>query len=191
MISCAKCEIPLPFDANGMPEFCPNCRRPCAGFAFPAANSPTGEVEKPSKHAGVLGEASCYYHESKGAVVACDGCGRYLCRDCKADWLGRTLCLGCIHTQREIKETGEFQSRVTLYDNVALALVVFPFVTLFYGVFLVLFTAPVALFLVVRHRNRSRGIVPRGKLRLVLASCLSILFILGWIGVIIAAFFVE
>ena len=88
----------------------------------------------------------------------CDGCGRYLCGDCKADWLGKTMCLGCIHTQREVKGAGEFQSRVTLYDNIALALVVFPFASLFYGVFLVLFTAPVALFLVIRYRGRSTGI---------------------------------
>ena len=118
MISCAKCEIPLPVDDNGIPDFCPNCRRECAGHTFPAALTATGEVSRPAETANVLGEAACFYHDSKRAVVACDGCGRYLCADCRADWLGKTLCLGCIHTQREVKGAGEFQSRVTLKDIV-------------------------------------------------------------------------
>ncbi|MGK0187703.1 MAG: hypothetical protein ACI9R3_003492 [Verrucomicrobiales bacterium] len=191
MICCAKCEIPLPSDAHGIPEFCPNCRRECTGHTFPAGLTETGEIAKPAETVNMLGEASCFYHESMRAIVACDGCGRYLCSNCQADWLGRTLCLGCIHTQREVKGSGEFQSRVTLYDNVALALLILPFLTLVYGIFLVLFTAPVALYLVIRHRNASRGIVPRGKSRLMITGGLSALFILGWIGVVVAVFFIE
>ncbi|MEZ5325153.1 MAG: hypothetical protein R3F19_08820 [Verrucomicrobiales bacterium] len=191
MISCAKCEIPLPFDAQGAPEYCPNCRRSCVGHQFPAALTSTGEISKPADPVDVMGEASCFYHDTKRAIVACDGCGRYLCSHCKADWLGRTLCLGCIHTQREVKGAGEFQSRVTLYDNVALSLLILPFLTLVYGIFLVMFTAPVALYLVLRHRKASRGIVPRGLWRMRIAGGLSILVILGWVGVIVAAFFVE
>lgn len=190
MISCAKCEVPLPSDAHGIPEFCPNCRRACAGFTFPAALTTTGEIQKPTEGVNLLGEASCFYHDSKRAILSCDGCGRYLCDSCQADWLGKTLCLGCIHTQREVKGAGEFQSKVTLYDNVALALLALPFVTFIYGVFLVLFTAPVSLYLVIRHRNASRGIVPRGKWRLILAGVLSTVFILGWVGVVVA-FFIE
>lgn len=211
MSRCAKCETPLPPGAatvgaavHGMGsgagayagEFpvqaCPACHRPCVAHQFPASLAAGGEIAKPwpVNAAGMPGAAPCFYHESKRALVACDGCGRYLCTDCKADWLGKTLCLGCIHTQREIKGSGEFQSRVTLYDNIALALVVFPFATLVYGVFLVMFTAPVALFLVIRNRNRSRGIVPRGATRAVLAGTLSVLCIAGWIAVIVGAFFV-
>jgi hypothetical protein len=191
MISCAKCEIPLPFDAQGTSEYCPNCRRSCVGHRFPAALTTTGEIPKHAESVIVLGEASCFYHDNKRAVVACDGCGRYLCNHCQADWLGRTLCLGCIHTQREVKGAGEFQSRVTLYDNVALSLLILPFLTLVYGFFLVMFTAPVALFLVVKHRNASRGIVPRGRWRLVLAGALSLFVMLAWVGVIVAAIFSE
>ena len=78
---------------------------------------------------------------------------------------------------------------MTLYDNVALSLLILPFLTLIYGFFLVMFTAPVALYLVVRHRNASRGIVPRGRWRLVLAGALSIFVVLAWVGFIVAAVF--
>ena len=191
MISCAKCEIPISSDPNGSPDFCPSCRRNFAGHEFPASRTDLGEIVKAPQAVVELGEATCFFHESKKAVSACDGCGRYLCAGCRADWLGKTLCLSCIHTQREIKGNGEFQSRITLYDNIALALLLLPFITTIYGVFFVLFTAPVALFLVLRHRKKPRGIVPRGPWRSIVAGSLSTLFILGWVGVVVYMWFIA
>jgi hypothetical protein len=191
MISCAKCERPIPSDINGAWDFCPNCRRPFAGQEFPAAFAELAKIVKAPDASIELGEATCFFHEAKKAAAVCDGCGRYLCSGCQADWLGKTLCLSCIHTQREVKGTGEFQSRITLYDNIALALLFLPFITTIYGLAIVLFTAPIALYLVLWHRKKPRGIVPRGPLRSIFAGGLATLFILGWVAGIVYYFFIR
>jgi len=67
-----------------------------------------------------------------------------------------------------------------MYDSIALALATLP-VFLFWPVF---GTAPVSLFLVIRHWNSPRSIVPRTRIRLYLAALFAVAEI-GGVGFLI------
>ena len=189
-LHCPKCEGPFTALEESGPAKCSRCHSAMVWHAFPALSALGGEVVVQKPAPVIMGGASCFYHDGKAAAAACDECGRYLCDSCAADWLGKTMCLGCIHTQREVRKSGAFQSKVTIYDNIALAMLILPAVTLIYWPVVVIFTAPIALFLVIRHRNASLGIVPRGKGRLFVAGILSLLSIVGWIAMFVWMLFI-
>ncbi len=71
-----------------------------------------------------------------------------------------------------------FVGRAQLYDNRALALVTWlaP---------LTLFTAPIALFLLLRHRRESAAFVPRSHARWWIAMGLSVTWLLVWLTAIV------
>lgn len=118
-------------------------------------------------------------------MCTCEGCGSYLCAGCRIDWFGAQLCLGCIHAQREVRRSLEFRSHSTLHDNVALLIMLLPLVFIpFYGIFLAMLSAPVSLYLVLRHRRSPRGMVPRGPLRLIAAGLLSALLLAGAVALV-------
>jgi uncharacterized membrane protein YozB (DUF420 family) len=60
-----------------------------------------------------------------------------------------------------------------------LALAVYPAVLIF-TLFFTIFTAPLALFVALRHWNAPRSLVHRSRARLVLAVIFSSLQIVGW-----------
>ncbi len=72
-----------------------------------------------------------------------------------------------------------------LYDATALRLAFYPILIFWFT----LVTAPVALYLAIRHWNSPTSIVRRTRIRFVLAITLSSLQILAWIFVI--AYFVS
>ncbi|MGE5842932.1 MAG: hypothetical protein ACM335_11670, partial [Deltaproteobacteria bacterium] len=63
-----------------------------------------------------------------------------------------------------------------LYDGTALRLALFPMIT----VWLTIVTAPIAIFLSIRHWNSPMGVVRRTKIRFILAIAVSGLQILAW-----------
>jgi hypothetical protein len=151
--------------------------------SFPAAgrvSESDGAVEP-----AIEGGAACFNCPERKAVSVCEDCGSYLCGGCQADWFGRLLCLNCIHARREVRRDPDFRPHATIHDNVALMIMLIPLVAIpFYGIFLAMITAPVSLFLVVRHRKSPRGIVPRGPARLIAAGVLSILLMTAGAGLV-------
>ncbi|MBV8414960.1 MAG: hypothetical protein JO251_07080 [Verrucomicrobia bacterium] len=66
-----------------------------------------------------------------------------------------------------------------LFDNVALILVTLPIISVIFG-FLTILSAPVSLFLALVYWSRQWSLLPRSRLRFVLAIILAILLMAGW-----------
>jgi hypothetical protein len=166
---------------------CGGCRRTMQVCALPALDRAVGGA-LPTAAAGV-NEAMCYRCPERKAVGICQSCGSFTCAGCEVEWFGEHLCLECVHTLREVKQDSRFRSRCTLHDNIALMLLLGPILLVpFYWVSVLL--SPVALFLVIRHRKASRGVVPRGPIRLILAGTLATLLIaagLSFVGLLVWA----
>lgn len=174
-VTCPKCHSVLPLDGESDLATCPACRAPVYAKIYPRLR--TGELS--GKAVGTSGmseegDAVCSFYPELKAETVCEECGCLLSEKASVIWTGNSYCMPCLHLMREQKGKDGFLSKRILYDNTALGLVLFlsP---------LSLFTAPLALYYLVRYRNSSRGIVPRGKARWVLALILSVGFMLGWL----------
>jgi hypothetical protein len=74
----------------------------------------------------IEGEASCFYHPQKKAAVPCEACGRFLCALCDCELHGKHFCPACLETGKQKGKIQKLESQRTLYDNIALALAVYP-----------------------------------------------------------------
>jgi hypothetical protein len=171
-LSCPRCYAKLPEPAAR----CANCNSRLESLTFVAAAPPSG--------AGSLlaagGGADCFFCPEQPATGSCTTCGRFVCTRCEVDWAGQKTCLTCLHAGREIREDDRFVTKRTLWDNFALALLIWPAVIVpFYGLFFSLLAAPVAIFMIVKNWNAPRGIVPRGRGRQIAALVVSGLLIAG------------
>jgi hypothetical protein len=179
-VYCAKCHQPLQTEAFNTGEWteCASCKSSLYAIAFPSLIRPvpqgeTGDLLLDST------EASCYYHLEKKAATTCEYCGRFLCALCDIDWNGTHLCARCIETGKVKGRIQGLQNRRVLYDNIALGLAVVPLLLLF-TIYFTFITAPIALYISIRHWNSPRSILPRTRIRFVIAIVLSILQIGGW-----------
>lgn len=171
-ILCSRCHAPL--DPAQLPggewHACPYCHTPARLEVFPAYAA--GVLPpSPSEHILAEGEASCFYHGDKRAVVPCDACGRYLCGLCRIEWGDQNFCPGCLEAGSSQRKMHQLETSRTLYDSIALALGTIPIV-LFY---ITIVTAPITLFLVWRYWKTPLSIVPRTRIRFVLAAAFAIL----------------
>jgi hypothetical protein len=159
-IACAACSTPVPQEFWNREESvrCQVCGQPLRAAVFPAIVYYTLGVS-PSALQGET-EASCFYHPQSRATVPCQQCGRFLCALCDLDVNGRHVCPRCFEKAETI------EPRRTMYDSLALAISTFPML-LFWPA---LITAPWALFLVFRRWSAPSSIVPRTKVRFVLAA---------------------
>lgn len=153
--------------------------------AFPAIQ----QDFRGQKPEAILGadEAGCYYHPQNRAAVPCDSCGRFLCTLCDLPLDGQHLCPQCVEAGVKTKKLASADTQRTYYDAVALAFATWPML-IFYFTF---FTAPVALYYVIRYWKQPQGILPRSKTRFAIAALLAVLQIAGWIlliGALIWAF---
>lgn len=176
-LTCPKCGDPhsLAEEEGTVPDQrpteavirCGSCDARIEALSLPAVTPAPAAEGVPL---GVGSGAACFFCEGKAATAVCQSCGRLICGRCQIDWAGATNCLTCVHANRELRDADEYRSRRVLYDNLALSLVLWPLVIPVYGVFGLVLTAPVALFLVIRYWNHSRGVVPRGRFRMVAAG---------------------
>ena len=124
---CTKCQVPVPeFIYNqGVLAPCPGCGSMLQVEVFPALLKPL-----PEGRAGetilVEGEASCFYHPQKRAVLPCAACGRFLCALCDVELNNEHLCPGCLESGRKKGKLIQLETKRTLYDSSALLLSVFP-----------------------------------------------------------------
>ena len=174
-IPCSRCRDPLPaavFNTPGMTA-CPSCNSGIRLLAFPAAIRPV-EAGSSGELVIVEGDASCFYHPEKKAVLTCGYCGRFLCSLCDVDLNGEHLCPPCIESGRKKGKLKNLENHRVLYDDVALALTILP---LMFCVFPL--TAPIALYVAIRYWNAPGSVLPRTRARFVLAIVFASIQVIG------------
>ncbi len=183
-VQCTRCRAPLDdsFLNRGQLSPCPACGIPLAVEGFPALwrPIPRGNGGEPLV---VEGEASCFYHSQKKAVVACQGCGRFLCGLCDCELSGEHFCPACLETGKQKGKMTKLENQRTLYGNIALALTIYP-VALVITIYFLIITAPLAIFLALRHWKAPGSIVGGGHTRHVVAIILGIVELAGWAAMI-------
>jgi len=178
VIACPRCRTIQPVDHlnTGRALPCPGC---CAAVradvfnAFLRADDPAAGYDT----AQAPGQAECFYHPGKAAIVPCGACGRLLCAVCRVDLDGRTLCMRCLQAGRDKQRITTLQNRRTLYDSLALNLAFWPMTM----IFPTLLTAPAAIYYAVRHFRAPDHILPRTHLKSILAMLLASGQIVAWI----------
>ena len=177
LIQCPKCRAWLLEGIFNQPEFspCPACGTPLQIEVFPAIFRKTGSGQS-GEMILVEGESSCFYHPQKKAVRPCDGCGRFLCALCDCELHGQHFCPACLETGRTKGKIKSLDNQRTLYDNIALALAIYPMLIFYFT----LITAPMALFVAIRYWKSPQSILHRTKIRYIAAASIALLQISGW-----------
>jgi len=121
-------------------------------------------------------ESSCFYHPAKKAIRPCDACGRFLCALCDIDVNGEHWCPACFEKGVKKGKKEHLKKENIYYDDIAVSVAIVPLL-IFY---LTLFTAPIALYIALRHWNTPLSAAPRGRWRFVVAIVFSVLEIAGW-----------
>ena len=174
---CSNCGAAIPVeDWNREHAFCAICRSPYSAYVFPALFS---KIDLIAGAAAIVaeGEASCYYHPRKRAVVPCDQCGRFLCSLCQVEFLGQNWCPGCIDAHRRKGQLSSLDASRPLYDNMALVLATLPA----FLVWPTIFTAPMSLYVSARHWRTPSSLLPRTRIRFYVAVLFAVLQIVAWI----------
>ncbi len=183
MISCLKCRALLDTASLNTSWFtaCPRCNAPNQAWIFPSALADTPKTVE-SRDLIIEDDAGCFYHPSKQAVVTCGFCGRFLCALCDIDMEGNHICFTCMAAGKEKKTLVPLENYRMLYDALAVRLAIFPVIFFWFITFM---TAPVAIFLSIRHWHSPSSIVPRKKkLWFIIAIILSLIQVAGW-GVLV------
>lgn len=179
-ILCSKCAASLPGDYLGREDTapCPQCGAAVQIWAFPALVNPPSEGRS-GEFVTTENEAGCFFHPQKQAVVPCASCGRFLCALCDVEIGGQHLCPLCVETGKKHRKMKNLETHRTLYDNIALSLAVIPGATLIFW-WLTIVTAPISVYVGVRHWKSPTSILPRTKARFIIAILLGLLQIGGW-----------
>jgi hypothetical protein len=162
------------------PDFapCPACGVPLLAEVFPALFRPVGAGQS-AERLIVDDESSCFYHPQKKAVLPCDGCGRFLCALCDCPLHGQHYCPACLEAGRTKGKIKNLENERTLYDNIALSLVILP-IALIITYYFTLIMAPMAIYVAIRYWKAPGSIVRRTKVRFMLAVLIALLEIGGW-----------
>lgn len=182
-VACPKCRTPLPpalYNAHEL-QPCPACAVRLQVEVFPAVLRPPGKGAS-AEAVLVEGEASCFYHPAKKAVVPCAGCGRFLCAVCEVELDGVHFCPACLESGKKKGRLHQLENRRTLYDNLALAVAVYPWIFVWTSII----GAPIALYIALRYWKAPSSVVPRTRWRAVLAIVISVITIFGWAGIFYA-----
>jgi len=175
-ISCTHCHAPILAGYYNTPGFipCPSCHVPVKIDVFPAFYHGL----RPGKEGETLidDQASCFYHPQKKAVIPCDHCGRFLCALCDVELSGKHLCPACVEKGKKKGRIINLDRHRLLYDGTALRLALLPMIT----VWLTIITAPITIYLSIRHWNSPMSVIRRTKVRFILAVVISGLQILAW-----------
>jgi hypothetical protein len=179
-IACSHCfrAVPREIWNREAPELCSGCRAKLRVDVFPAHFGGLAGVTA-AERIVAEGDAGCFYHPAKRAVLPCDACGRFLCALCDVEFSGRHLCPSCLEAKKKKGQLAALETERTLYDRIALSLAVYPML-LFY---LTLVTAPAAIFVSIRYWKAPGSLVGHSKARFVAALALAMAQVIGWIVV--------
>lgn len=178
MIACTRCKTPL--DAQALNTYalnsCKACNESFRADVYPALfrKLPSGQGGAPLQDEE---EASCFYHPAKKAAVACSACGRFLCALCDVDFNDRHLCPACLETGKTKRKIKNLENHRVCYDTVALSIALIS--TLF--IWPTILSAPIVIFMVIRYWNAPSSIIPRTKIRFVMAFLVAGLQLAGWL----------
>lgn len=177
-VSCSKCGAPLSHSALTTPggHPCPRCGALLQAYLFPALLRPQAAGE-PGDPMVIEGVAGCFYHPHRQAVVPCAQCGRFLCSLCDVELHGQHLCLSCVNTGTTSGALASLAHRRTLHDSIALRLAILPALL----VWPTLISAPLTIWYTLRHWRSPLSVLPRTRIRFVVALALGGLQILAWI----------
>lgn len=178
MLNCTHCNAPLGNAAANTYSLVP-CSA-CSGLlrvdVFPAINR-----AMPTQQAGAAlqenQEAGCFYHPRKKAVVPCTACGRFLCALCDVSLNGQHLCPACLEKGKTKRKIKNLENHRTCYDSVALIVATVSLLVYWFTIF----TAPLVIYLTVRHWRSPSSIIPRTKIRFIIAFTIAGVQIAGWI----------
>ena len=179
---CPACThlLPTEFINRSTPASCPFCHLEIQTAAFPAL------IRKPEQTVFEIrkkeGEASCFYHPTKPAVAVCDFCGVFLSDLCDLQINGKHICPPCFDKKENKEKLNQADRARTLYDGIALNLALVPLIFLW---FLSFFTALASLFVAIRYWKNPGSIIPRSKIRFILAITFASLQILGWFVLVV------
>lgn len=167
-LACPKCRMalnPVDYPPDEFRE-CTNCGAALRMEEFPALRRPaaTGQAAEAIL---IEGEAGCFYHPGKKAVVPCAACGRFLCALCDIELGDQHLCPNCIETSRQKNTLAALESSRFLYDELALSLSVISL--LICGIL-----APVAMYIGIRHWKKPGSLTSRVRWKIPLALVLSV-----------------
>ena len=163
---------------------CPRCGTGTMIEVYPAMFHPIGNTSAGEQIVSAE-EAACFYHPQKKASIPCDSCGRFLCALCDVELNGQHICPNCLQSGKKKGRIKNLENERTLYDHIALMLSLLPMVLFF----ITIITAPIALFLSIRHWKSPTSIVPRhSRMRFVIAIILSLSQIVFWIVVLTLQF---
>jgi hypothetical protein len=93
------------------------------------------------------------------------------------------LCPECLKLGAAAGRVRDLDQKRWMPDATALALALTPFTLV--GLGLSLFTAPAALFLVIRYWNGSKSAIPRSRWMQVIAGLLAFVQLAGWAALIV------
>ncbi len=156
---------------------CPNCSSELEAFFLPALFR-TRTVETPAAMLIDQTEASCFYHAQKQAAQVCDGCGRLICSLCSIQMGQEHLCPSCVSSGKRKGKIAALENSRTCYDKVALSIAILGI--LFY--FFTIITAPIVIYLAIRHWNSPGSVLGVSHSRFVIAIIIASLEICGWIA---------
>ena len=162
--ACTRCGAPLPEQPADLAAVtrCSRCGAELRVAVFPAWRRAWARGASPELVV-TEGEASCFHHADKRAVIPCDACGRFLCALCDLEVHGRHFCPACFEASVKQQRIEHLEHERTRYDNIALSLLVYPVV--FCGILLPV-TAPAALILAFWKWRAPPSQVERTKVRL-------------------------
>ena len=165
-ITCGACAWPMDSESwnrtGGV--ICPRCRARVDVTVFPAMlRPPTGVLPQPIQ---TDTEASCFYHAQNRAASPCEQCGRFLCHLCEIPLGTKTVCPTCFASGARENKIQDLDRKRTMYDSIALLLATLPGIIIWPA----FFTAPAALYFVIRYWRAPASLVPRTRLRFYLAA---------------------
>jgi len=176
-IVCAVCSWPVPREFWNREEGvrCGGCGQNVRVSVFPSIDVLVTGAAPEALRAET--EASCYYHAQSRAATVCGECGRFLCALCDLEIEGRHICPRCFESGVSAHRIETVEPRRVLWDSVALALATIPFLLIWPA----LIAAPWALTVIFRRWNAPSSVVPRTKIRFIIAG----VFALAEIGFIV------
>ncbi len=181
---CTKCLSPLelPGDASYQQTVCLRCSAELEYWLLPALFRPQASGSAP--RAAVAGQAACFNHAGRKAVVECEGCGRFLCGLCDIEVRGRHWCPSCFEKKRTDGTLSHLPDRLTRYDRIALALTLLP---MLFCCGPSLITVPIAFFVVAKYWSApgsERASVRNTMLVSIILGVAQILFFIFWMYVV-------
>ncbi len=187
-LSCTICNTPLPRQMINSQTLvtCPSCEGRLRADVFPALYRELPAIRS-GKTLQTDNEAGCFYHPRKKAVVPCSACGRFVCDLCDVALNGQHLCPACFEKGKSKRKIKSLENHRTCYDTIALMVATVSMLIYWFSIF----TAPFVIYLTVRHWKSPSSIIPRTKIRFVLAFIIASVQITGWILVFSNLFFLS